>query len=338
MERLPEGYTARPIAMEDTEDVAALVNAYLESNGSAERFSPERLRGQLSIPGFDLERATQLVAGPEGDLVAAGLVIDVAEPHVNVHGVAVVLREHQGRGIGSALHAWIETVARGAIEKAPADARVVLQQSVTENERSANAFLQAAGYTHARHFWRMAVDLEDDVETADWPEAFELRTLDPAEDLPPVVEAMIDAFRDHYGHVEGDPDEQLERIKHRMENDPAFDPKLHFLACSGDEIAAICFGSGEFGGDKNIGYVNALGVRRNWRRKGLALALLRHAFGELKSRGKKRAMLHVDAESLTGATRVYEKAGMSVDELSHLFELELRPGVDLAKKEADDSS
>jgi len=338
MERLPEGYTARPIAMEETDDVAALVNEYLASNGSAERFSPERLRRQLSIPGFDVESATHVVESPEGDLVAAGLVIDIAEPHVNVHGVAVVLREHQGRGIGSALHAWIETVARGAIEKAPADARVVLQQSVTENEGSANAFLQAAGYAHVRHFWRMAIDLEAYTEVADWPEAFELRTLDPNEDLRPVVEAMIDAFRDHYGHVEGDPDEQLERIQHRMENDPAFDPALHVLAYSGAEIAAVCFGSGEFGGDKSIGYVNALGVRRNWRRRGLALALLCNALGEFKRRGKKRAMLHVDAESLTGATRLYEKAGMHVDELSHLFELELRPGIDLAKKEADDPS
>ena len=86
MERLPEGYTARPITMDDTDDVAALVNAYLASNGSAERFSPERLRGQLSIPGFDVESATQVVASPEGNLVAAGLVIDVTEPHVS-HGL-----------------------------------------------------------------------------------------------------------------------------------------------------------------------------------------------------------------------------------------------------------
>lgn len=335
MDGLPEGYTARPAAMEDLADLSALVNAYLASHGSEERVSAERLRGQLSIPGFDVEDATRLVVGPEGNLVGASLVIDVAEPHVNVHAVAVVLHEHQGRGIGSALHRWMKSVARGAIEKAPADARVVLQQSVTENETSANAFLNAMGYEHVRHFWRMAIDLDKAPEVPEWPDTLTLETLDPEGGLEPVIEAATDAFRDHYGHVEERLDGVLERVRHRMETDPTFDPSLYFYARAGEDIAAVCFCSSEFGGDASIGYVNSLGVRRAWRRRGLALALLQHAFAELKRRGKQRAMLHVDAESLTGATRLYEKAGMHVDELSHLYELELRPGVDLAKKTAD---
>jgi len=335
MKGLPEGYTARPINLDDTECLSDLVNAYMASNGSEERVSTEQLRGQLSIPGFDAGRASRLVLDPDGDVMGAALVIDVAEPHVNVHGVAVVLREHQGHGIGSALHAWIESVARGAIEKAPAGARVVLQQSVSENETSANAFLQATGYVHVRHFWRMAIELQDAIADPGWPDGFTLETLDPEAEFEPIIEAAIDAFRDHYGHVEGDLDGRLERARHRMKTDPAFDASLYFYARAGEDIAAVCFCSGEFGGDASIGYVNSLGVRRAWRRRGLALALLQHAFGELKRRGKKRAMLHVDAESLTGATRLYEKAGMHVDELSHLYELELRPGIDLATKTAD---
>jgi len=336
MNRLPDGYSARPIAADDVDSITALVNTYLASHGSDERQNPDRLRAMLSMPGFDVEASTRVVVAPSGEFVAAGMVIDVAQPHVSVTGAGIVLEEHQGKGIGSALHDWMEETARGAIEKAPEGARVVLQQSVNEGNAAADEFLTSVGYRHARHFWRMAIDLADAAEeTGDWPEGFTLDTLDPDEDLDPVVEATIDAFRDHYGHVEGSFEEQLERIKHRMENDPLFDASLHYLARAGDEIVAVCFCAGEFGGDESIGYVNALGVRRDWRRKGLALALLRHAFGELKRRRRRRAMLHVDAESLTGATRVYEKAGMSVDELSHLFELELRPGIDLAKKAAD---
>ena len=42
------------------------------------------------------------------------------------------------------------------------------------------------------------------------------------------------------------------------------------------------------------------------------------------------------SQSLTGATRLYESAGMHVDELSHEYELELRPGIELAVKGSAD--
>jgi len=44
------------------------------------------------------------------------------------------------------------------------------------------------------------------------------------------------------------------------------------------------------------------------------MALLRHAFGAFYARGYRGAGLGVDAESLTGATRLYERAGMRVTE------------------------
>lgn len=73
-----------------------------------------------------------------------------------------------------------------------------------------------------------------------------------------------------------------------------------------------------------------LGVRRPWRKRGIALALLRHSFSELRRRGKTSVKLGVDSHSLTGATRVYERAGMSVSMEIRSYEKELRPGVDLS--------
>jgi GNAT superfamily N-acetyltransferase len=75
-----------------------------------------------------------------------------------------------------------------------------------------------------------------------------------------------------------------------------------------------------------------LGVRRPWRKRGLGLALLYHAFGELRRRGCARVGLGVDGQSLTGATRLYEKAGMRAVTRSITFEKELRPGHDLATR------
>ncbi len=82
--------------------------------------------------------------------------------------------------------------------------------------------------------------------------------------------------------------------------------------------------------DPEMGWVDSLGMRRPWRRRGLALVLLHHSFGEFYRRGKCKVGLEVDAQSLTGATRLYEKAGMHVDRQYANYEKELRPGGDLS--------
>ena len=64
--------------------------------------------------------------------------------------------------------------------------------------------------------------------------------------------------------------------------------------------------------------------------RGIALALLHHAFREFKKRGQQRVGLGVDATSLTGANRLYEEAGMKPTRQINVFEKELRSGVDLS--------
>ena len=74
-------------------------------------------------------------------------------------------------------------------------------------------------------------------------------------------------------------------------------------------------------------HIHILAVGRPWRRCGLAVALLRNAFAEFAKRGKNKAGLDVDATGLTGANRVYERAGMRPTRQKDAYEKELRPGV-----------
>ena len=76
--------------------------------------------------------------------------------------------------------------------------------------------------------------------------------------------------------------------------------------------------------DPDEGWVGVLGVRRPWRRRGLARALLYESFREIRERGKPRAKLGVDAANPTGATRLYESAGMRVLNESVLYRLIVR--------------
>jgi ribosomal protein S18 acetylase RimI-like enzyme len=79
--------------------------------------------------------------------------------------------------------------------------------------------------------------------------------------------------------------------------------------------------------DPEMAWVYVVGVRPAWRRRGIALALLQHSFAALYEAGKRKASLEVDAENPTGATRLYERAGMHVARRQDTFEKELRPGV-----------
>jgi hypothetical protein len=56
------------------------------------------------------------------------------------------------------------------------------------------------------------------------------------------------------------------------------------------------------------------------------MALLLHSFNEFYRRGSRKAGLGVDASSLTGATRLYERAGMHVARQYDSYQKELRPG------------
>lgn len=141
--------------------------------------------------------------------------------------------------------------------------------------------------------------------------------------------ADYEAFKDHWGYVEAPFEEGFQRWHYFVTNHADYDPSFFFLAMDGAEIAglALCFPKdNEF---PDMAWVDDLGVRRPWRRQGVALALLHHAFGEFYRRGIQKVGLGVDASSLTGATRLYEKAGMHVFRQYNSYEKELRPGLDL---------
>ena len=138
------------------------------------------------------------------------------------------------------------------------------------------------------------------------------------------VAAIRDAFKDHWGHVDTPFEEDLEEWKQWIHEDDDFDTDLWFLAMDGDEIAGFCQCYPIVGEDPKVGLVDELGVRRQWRGRGLASALLQHSFGAFFERGKPIIELGVDSQSLTGATRLYEKAGMSVAWANSVYEIELR--------------
>jgi mycothiol synthase len=181
----------------------------------------------------------------------------------------------------------------------------------------------------------MVRDLADDLPTSVWPAGITVRTMQPGQELA-LYRAKSETFRDHWGHVEVPEQQGFAAWQQRRLNDSNYDPSLWFLALDGDEIAGFSLCQLRTSEDPAMGWVNSLGVRRPWRRHGVAKALLYHSFGALRRRGQARIGLDVDADNLTGAKRLYEQAGMRTIRQTIFFEKELRAGINLATQAIED--
>jgi ribosomal protein S18 acetylase RimI-like enzyme len=180
----------------------------------------------------------------------------------------------------------------------------------------------------------MGIALAPPIPVAQWPEGVSVRTVDLERDLPAIVRLFLESWRDHWGFVVRPFDQVLADWRAGIEADgELFDPTLWFLAVEGNEVVGISLCNSHIADDSTRGYVQGLGVRPAWRKRGIALALLHHTFAEFQRRGYVGVELDMDSENLTGALRVYERAGMRAAWQSVWYEKELRAGVDLATRE-----
>lgn len=326
---IAEDYIVRAATLDDAETATTLFNACHRALTGGDSHTVEDVRRMWQAPGFHLETDTRLVCTPDGRLVGYASVRH-AEPHVLVHVWTRVHPDYVDQGISAVLLRWAEGRARQAIPLAPAEARVFMAHGGLSTDEALWAALREAGFEQARRFWDMLIEMDEAPPAPQWPDGLTVRAMVRGQDERAIVHAVRESFRDHWGYIERPFEEEFEQVMHLLDHNADFDPSLWFLALDGNEIAGVCLCSSKTNEDPHKGWVNSLGVRRPWRRQGLGLALLRHAFAEFFRRGTHKVGLGVDAQSLTGATRLYEKAGMHVQRQLHLYEKELRPGVDLS--------
>jgi ribosomal protein S18 acetylase RimI-like enzyme len=179
---------------------------------------------------------------------------------------------------------------------------------------------------------RLRIELTEKPGIARIPEDIVIRPFDPREDFRATVIAVREAFRDHWGHVERDLDEELKQWAHWIKDDPYFDPSVWHLACEGDDVVGASLGTTKRPEAGNLAYIFTLGVRNAWRGRGIARALLQRSFAAFYERERPVVDLDADAANLTGAIRLYQDVGMRVVWQNDAYEKELRSGKDLARR------
>lgn len=185
-----------------------------------------------------------------------------------------------------------------------------------DRDTAEKAALERNGYQLIRHSYRMRIDFDGEPPEPQWPEGATVRSGGEA-DLEQAYETYGETFEDTWEFAR----EPFEEWRHWMVEDE-LDFSLWFFAEDGAETAGIALCK-PWEAEEGLGWVRVLGVRRPWRRRGLGRALLLHVFGEFHRRGFHGVGLGVDAESLTGAHRLYENAGMRVYRRSDIYEKSL---------------
>ena len=289
---------SRPVTEGDYERLVAVLRADEEHlMGRESRLTVNDLREWLSRT--DLENDSWLYE-EEGEVAALGWT-DLTDGSEAAFAVGIVHRDWKGRGLGTELLQRSE--ARGRARGAARMHQVALGADALAHE-----LITSRGYVEIRRFYDMAI------EQAEPPAPVALPVETVREDELPAFHAALDeAFQDHWEHHSTPFDEWWQRHS----DNPNLDLSLWFLIRDGDEVAAVTRNEANRNGG---GYIGAIGVRRAWRGKGYAKALLLHSFREFYERGMPRVTLGVDAQNPTGATHLYERVGMHVEMENVVFE------------------
>ena len=316
---LDASLTLRSVRWDDLNAIAQLIYAVCEADGDIiVAVTPEDLANSWKHAGFNPELDAWLVETREGQVVGYGELLDVKD-HYHLSGDLYVHPKYIEHGIHTALLRVIEIRGGEHVRQAPADLRVFIRAATDHKDEPGKTYFTREGYSPVRYFWRMGIELDAVPPKPILPAGFELRPFVKEEHAEAIWQARNEAFQSHWG---SHPISFAEFTYYYFDA-PEYEPALWAVIWDGSEVAGFSINHYRM----EIGWIRTLGVRPAWRKQSLGLALLQYSFGEFYRRGTKNIGLGVDASNPTGATRLYQKAGMHIVSEFIQFEKELRPGI-----------
>jgi len=217
------------------------------------------------------------------------------------------------KGIGREMLLWMENRLRTIAKEHDSEREKFFQVFASESEAGLIAMLEREGYHPFRFFWEMVRPTLDNIPNYPLPKGLEVRPALP-EHYRAIWDASNEAFHDHWGFSQ--PTE--EDYQAWLADKTIFQPRLWQVAwdVSTNQIAGqvrtfIDHAQNEKYNRKR-GYTEFISVRRPWRKRGLARALISRSLNVQKQEGVTESALGVDSENLSGATRVYEDCGFRV--------------------------
>jgi len=307
-----DGLVFRPfVNADDYQAIADLIAVSHLADG--DEYVPDAASLQIdweTTPGFNAPRDI-ILAEVRGRLIAYGGVDRQVRDGVAVYVTSgTVHPDFRRRGLGRTIVRRNETRLREMAETHRDRGGRTYAAWVGDREGGARELLLAEGYGPVRYSFAMIRSDLDDLPQWQLPEGLELRGLRP-EDHRAVFDADNEAFRDHWGHHEATELDFVGFFKF-----DSFEPGLCRVAWDGDQVAgSVLTFVWKLENEKlgvRRGWFERVSVRRPWRRRGLARAMLVSAMAGLRDAGLEQAMLGVDAENPNGALPLYTSLGFVI--------------------------
>jgi len=352
---LPEltagGLTWRPATRDDAGALLDLRNLVAEVDGEPYRESLDEMLEILDAPWRDLAADSVLGLDAAGVLRAYGYVETMPGDTTRVRAFlwGAVHPDRRGEGIGRQLFAWQEARARQILAASGKDLPGRIAGFLEDTAPAPKLRLyERAGFTPRRYYSDLERDLRDldadPLPVVELDGGLRLVPFDDEHDDPARL-AHNDAFRDHWGSEPQTRDQWRsarstfapEWSSVVVDTAPPVEALLADPDTDAETAAALRAGAPLVVGyhlaarytedfavrGHSFGYTDLLGVRRAYRGRKVAVALLAAGMRAFASGGMEFAALDVDTQNPSGAHGLYASLGYTKRHGSRLLTIEL---------------
>jgi GNAT superfamily N-acetyltransferase len=217
--------------------------------------------------------------------------------------------EWRGHGLRHAMLRWNERRIREMDQEHPTHAKKVMEVGAPWVENHLKSLIEEEGYRPHKYSLVLVRPNLEDIPQLPIPEGVEVRPAKPEHHML-IWKAEGEALREQAFYDEEMWSEEGLKAFSGWYN---WQPDLWQVAWAGDEVvgAVLPWIDNEENEryHRNWGHTEAIFVRKGWRNRGLASALIARAMGVVRDHGASQAVLNVDSENPSGALRLYEKLG-----------------------------
>lgn len=323
---LPEGWAPGPVdgaSASDVDQLLALVRRHEEFARGWPSASRVDVLKEVSVRSTRT-RESVVVRDPEGVIRAWGRVHDRAAGRmVLLLVVSPDLDDRAADASARLLLAWAETQAQEVGVARGHDPQQVDTGTFSGDERQ-QRWLARAGFRRVRTWWQMSRPVTpDEADLVPSPTRWEADGvvyrqveregggMPEEQDLRTVHRVLEGAFTDHFNFKPETFGEFLARLReepgHRW--DHWWLAELTDAAGEPAAVGALAGSVSETDDGPEGSYVDYIGVLSEARGRGVAKGLLRTIIADAAARGRDRVGLEVDADSPSGAERIYTAMG-----------------------------
>jgi ribosomal protein S18 acetylase RimI-like enzyme len=268
-------------------------------------------------------RENVVVRDEAGEIRAWGSVHDRAGGRMlYVHIVERDLPERVAQACSDVLVEWAVGQAKAVGAARGLEIQQIDTGAFADDERQ-HKWLAGAGFERVRTWWQMSRPVgPEEASAVPDPTSWEARGvrfrqvrrapdgMPDEDDLREVHDVLEEAFLDHFNSRE----ETFEEFIHRLREDPGHRWDHWWVAelldgPTPEPVGALIGTVSESTEGPDGSYVSYIGVRAAARGRGVAKGLLNTIIADAASRGRNRVGLEVDADSSTGAEKLYTSLG-----------------------------